>query len=302
MIVSGFVISNLVINKREPYTRYIFRRFWRLYPVHIIGLTVALMLYYVGLPIYGVLDGAAWKYWLIGATMFHGLVPQEILVDGSRPLLQPNWSISVEFQFYLLAPTLIAVLYRPTALKTLASAAAIVSLMVVGIAQSRSFELFGISFTYPHNSHILYAFRYFMIGIASFLVVRQIPQGSHRLELKSATCVGVLLFLLVFICTKSVGIAVWAGFCPFLFVDVSESSISFKAGQMSYSVYLLHMIVVSLLSRFLPFDGWLHFFLLSAASVPLIALVSWHSYRFIEKPMIDFARQVSDHNTGRAAN
>ena len=43
IIISGFVITNLLLEKREPYGRYIYRRFLRLYPVYIICLALGII-------------------------------------------------------------------------------------------------------------------------------------------------------------------------------------------------------------------------------------------------------------------
>jgi len=46
-------------------------------------------------------------------TMLHGAVPDQILPGSSITYLPPAWSISVEWQFYLVAPFLFAFLKRP---------------------------------------------------------------------------------------------------------------------------------------------------------------------------------------------
>lgn len=98
MIISGFVVMGLLEQKRERYGAFIVRRFFRLYPVYIVCLLLALIVRPDRIPMSG-----------IGTTLaIHLAMLQGLFSVGYFPLrnhlLPPSWAISLEWQFYLVAP------------------------------------------------------------------------------------------------------------------------------------------------------------------------------------------------------
>jgi len=101
MIVSGFVITNLLIDKQEPYTPYIVRRFFRLYPAYVVAALIGYLVSGLWVDVVTQVpwhDIAGWKTyaqsiieleeevrenlpWHLAAhaVMLHGLIPVEIL-------------------------------------------------------------------------------------------------------------------------------------------------------------------------------------------------------------------------------
>ncbi len=126
MIISGFVITHLIIQKRESYSIYIFRRFMRIFPLF--ALTCAIGFFCIPLAA-TVSDNVTWgdKIWLgslaqeyytqteyfwpnfwAHLTMLHGAISTKILPAGPYAFNAPAWSLSLEWQFYLVAPAVIA--------------------------------------------------------------------------------------------------------------------------------------------------------------------------------------------------
>ncbi|HTD67568.1 MAG TPA: acyltransferase, partial [Candidatus Limnocylindria bacterium] len=129
IILSGFVIFHL-LSTGEDYRSFIMRRWFRLFPVFAICFLLALTLY-ASLKIN---DETAFgmghtknltPYLIAHATMLHGAVPEQLLPQSARAILVSAWSVSLEWQFYLLAPLLFAFAIRPNWKVTLVFAALI---------------------------------------------------------------------------------------------------------------------------------------------------------------------------------
>jgi peptidoglycan/LPS O-acetylase OafA/YrhL len=111
IILSGFVIAQLLVTKNEPYGLYIFRRFMRLFPAFIVCLAIALLVrpFTFGTAPSELLREASedrYFWWHLGAhaSLIHGLLPTAWLPQSQLAFLPPGWSISLEFQLYLVAP------------------------------------------------------------------------------------------------------------------------------------------------------------------------------------------------------
>ena len=122
IILSGFVIHKLWHDSREPYGIFLARRFLRLWPCYIVCLLGALALRPciamaiaqppLGDPSLRELALVNWQQeqsrlgtnFLVHTTMLHGAVPETWLPGSAIALLGPAWSISLEWQFYLVAP------------------------------------------------------------------------------------------------------------------------------------------------------------------------------------------------------
>ena len=104
IILSGFVIAVLLDARRERYLVYIVRRFFRLAPVYYVLLVYAVAITWAQ----GVHIDRPLEQILVHLTMLHGLIPDEVLKGSPNAFVHPAWSISVEWQFYLIAPWALA--------------------------------------------------------------------------------------------------------------------------------------------------------------------------------------------------
>lgn len=141
VILSGFVVTHLLLSKDEPYKIYIVRRFLRLWPMHMVILILTIVyLFWVmplldlpttGLENFTIAAGLD-EHWpeLIAANiaMLHGLIPEAWIDAGSLAINAPAWSISLEWQFYLLAPWLIIAI-KKISIKWLAMAIVLIVLL-----------------------------------------------------------------------------------------------------------------------------------------------------------------------------
>lgn len=111
IIISGFVITQLLVTKNESYGVFIFRRFMRLFPAFAVCLAIALLVrpFTFGTAPSELMREASenrffWFHLGAHASLIHGLVPTAWLPQSQLAFLPPGWSISLEFQLYLVAP------------------------------------------------------------------------------------------------------------------------------------------------------------------------------------------------------
>jgi peptidoglycan/LPS O-acetylase OafA/YrhL len=320
MMMSGFVITKLLTEKNESYGVFIIRRFLRLFPVFVVATIVAILIH----PIISSVLAASWKsaptnfdpiwqsenkfFWqhiLAHLTMLHGAIPDSILPSSAVALLIPAWSISVEFQYYLVAPMFSFAdrKFGPKGWLALFAGSGLVHHLLEG-ALERSYSVQGV---------ILQFLSLFLIGMISYWIYAEVgeklEEGPGRLLLAGAP--------LVYFATHSIPLTIWiAVFALILGNSESRGVSKIKAllnrpslrflGKISYSTYLIHFpllwlaeAIVLRLAPNISQKGMLISLLLIGA--PLTIVASAFLYRVIEKPAIDFGRRLFE-GTGRAAH
>jgi len=323
MIVSGFVITHLLSTRKERYGYYITRRFFRLYPAFVFASVIG----YFVMGMWSETTAAApWRTavgwdWYNGyvhsitnqtyhntlphliahATMLHSAIPYEILPLAAATFLPAAWSISLEWQFYLVAPLLIHATRNFYAMSA--------SILVFGIgywATSR-----GYLGSYQLNAFLPAAIFYFIVGIASRLNFEKLRQARNPIKL---VAIAVMVVLAV---TSSAPepLVVWFVFYSLMTFLTHESGLSklfnsvFSSdyprflGTISYSLYLLHrpmqvvlgFAAVSLFEMSRP-----AMFFVQILAVLLALPVAYLSFEFIERPGIAFGKLMAERKFKRA--
>ena len=261
IILSGFVITMVLTEKNENLKQFYIRRVFRIYPVYIISLVIAFILF--PWMISDVLKVLPWgdsssyykdliaktettwsKGWLIFCLQFlnvQGLVAHTVIPIASGAILPVAWSISLECQFYAVAPLLIANSKNKHVLRWLLIL--LIGLVSVVLTQ---FNPWGFS-----KAFLLVSFGYFMLGIASYDVYRFLCKNSLSLTIIQIFSILVLIFLLF---GKVWAILIWVFFMLFSFIrqgkieDIIrkfvESRLLVFLGDISYSIYLWHILVL----------------------------------------------------------
>ena len=117
IIISGFVITHLIIEKHETYGVYIFRRFMRIFPLFAVTCVIG---YFFELVLLEASSRLPWRdapwfaahaevvhsqmahFWpnfFAHLTMMHGAISENILPKSAYVFDPPAWSLSLEWHF-----------------------------------------------------------------------------------------------------------------------------------------------------------------------------------------------------------
>ncbi|HKQ83925.1 MAG TPA: acyltransferase [Steroidobacteraceae bacterium] len=308
IILSGFVIAFLRRTSAELYSSYLLRRFLRLFPVYLAVLCVSALLLDVARDTFmqtqhGFMSGrriaiidntqaAFWPHLLAHLTLLHGLVPDRLLLDTAFAFVGQAWSISVEWQFYLVAPLLITWLFSAQRFRSQLGLAVLTVCCIV-LARYLGSGFVG------HYLHL------FTIGIGSFALYEWCSRSQWPLHLVRGA-LAVLLPLLTLASTALVPLVIWvfalhvviAARADTASVEARAATVATSAplrylGRISYCVYLSHMVVLMLGMRALAelhLGATAYALCLLAITIGGTLLVSSALHHSIEQPAIDLGR------------
>ncbi len=315
MILSGFAISFLIHKRHESYGRFMRGRFFRIYPVYVVCLVLGIVAATFLTPF--VLNTAAWRdmtvyfewnrslsisessstglhaFWHL--TLLNGVIPRSVLSDSTGTLLGPAWSISLEWQYYIVAP-LLARLVR--------SGSGLLFLIVIAWLGLRLFQIEN-----PHSAFLLPQLPLFLIGIGSFHLYDQFVISKHRRSSFFAIPVASILALGILAGWHSTALILWALGFGCIFVqgnDLFSQALSMirallchrwlqRLGQISYPVYLVHWpIIIGLLAIILHWNPNITsintLFILIFLGLPTIIFSAFVLHVCIERPMMNLGK------------
>lgn len=298
IILSGFVIARLIDLRREPYGRYILRRACRLFPLYLTVLILSACLLPMilsavtetPLPSPRNADRAAqarialadlWPHMAVHLPLMQGVVPQHLLPQAAYTIVGQAWSVSLEWQFYLIAPLC---LLATRDLRRLAGLGAV--LIALGL-------LSGLGPAFIGQSWPLFA-----VGIGTYLWAR---------DANGKTAVGLSALALITLAYRGpmagVPLTIWGLTCVSALGDDRltwlRRGLSSRwlcwLGDRSYSTYLVHMLPLYLLMfgmNRLGLGAAAQGPVLWVGTVVLSVLASMLCYRFIEQPGIALGRRA----------
>jgi peptidoglycan/LPS O-acetylase OafA/YrhL len=298
IILSGFVIAVLLDGERESYRAYIVRRFFRLAPVYYVVLAYAIVA--------GLIEGMALdrplEQVLVHLTMLHGLVPDEVLKGSANAFVHPAWSISVEWQFYLVAPWLLTVIRR--------SATRALALLLGCLALSAILLKL---YTFPFQATVVMRGGLFGVGIASYYVYRSVVSGGELVPAVAAYLLpaGIAVAWVFHVDPSSVAILWLVIFATVLAHHAGAESFVTRPlrqfltlapvvwlGKVSYCTYLCHMFMITPIANAMsthvaPLGPRVGLVLLFAAAAPAILAVSAALHYLVEKPGMRFGKWLA---------
>src|ERR1700761_4135915 len=322
VILSGFVITHLVLEKKEPYGLYIARRALRIYPVYLLallmGVATTFLIFRTFLTPEGAMDPAAMAtlaypepdvlmydhaalqgssylaHLGLHLALLHGLVSQAFLPHSQLMFLSPAWSLSLEWQFYLVAPFVI----RAAAHRFAAIGVVLVTLLLFILTSMNLFGWWGMPSFLPGAS------LYFAIGIAWRLLV---PGQPFRFSIGPAISLALLAIGFIAIGAWRLPVEIWLVFFAVsrlqgrvaalgqAFRALFESRVIRHLGEASYSTYLVHVPLLQLAMAVA-----VHLALAPATATLFVAVstllstwaVSQLTWRFVELPFIERGKRL----------
>jgi peptidoglycan/LPS O-acetylase OafA/YrhL len=316
MILSGFAISFLLNKRHQSYGQFMLGRFFRIYPVYFVCLLLGFMVALHFTPY--VLHTAQWRgtvyfewnrswssselsetgwqaFWHL--TLLNGLIPRRLLSNATATFLVPAWSISLEWQYYLVAPFLARFVRSGAGLLFLTA------LAWLGLRLAHGW-------TNPHVAFLPAQLPLFLIGIGSYHLYEQFAKLLHRRSSVFAVPVAALLATGILTSWHSTALTLWAlGFgCIFIQGDdpLSRTLSALRAfllyrwlqrlGHISYCVYLVHWpLLIAFLAALLywrPEISSTHALLLMLfLGLPLILFVASILHTWIERPLMTLGKR-----------
>jgi peptidoglycan/LPS O-acetylase OafA/YrhL len=317
IIISGFVITHLLLARREPYLIYIGRRALRLFPAYLVSLALAIVILPSTIEAFHVLpwhdpgqvqhfavqsdqvaQGNTALHVFLHALMLHGAIPNNLLPESEYMFLTPAWSVSLEWQFYLIAPFVVMMLLNERLRHAL-------PVIAIGAFAAYRFGLFG-QFYLP--SFLPGAIGYFMLGIGTRMAVDKLPAANRYPLALVSGC------LIVALGSPSLApVAAWIALMSYAMLDaqalarpdfttrllraVLDHPVVIAAGIRSYSVYIFHWVVLSSMLCITTSGGfagtpWAQFGLIMFGTFLLTIVGAECLYRMVEKPAIELGKKL----------
>lgn len=266
IILSGFAISYLLASRPQPYRAYLTARFFRIYPVYLVCLllalgTVFITPYVLSLPTW---HDNIYLSWVVGhayntqmnvgthlfmhATLLHGLPTRELLPDSASAILGPAWSITLEWQYYLVAPLIARGVKSTTGILVLCAIA------WLGLR-------FGSRWENGHLAFLPGQLPLFLIGIASYHLYAWFRSVQMECTHTKNVLVAVFLGSAIVLHWHRTAIVIWAVVFGCILASGPDRLTRIlsvvrrflllswlqKLGQVSYSLYLLHFPLIIVL-------------------------------------------------------
>lgn len=290
--------------EHHPYLNFFLRRFFRIAPMFYIAIIVYTLLFGLDEHHFSP-SGIKWWHVLLTALFLHGWLPETI-----NSVVPGGWSIAVEMTFYLTVPYLFLKL---TSIKTTLWA------LFCSIIFAKLTSYFTVNLFYDdYPSYLLKSFVFFWLpsqapiflsGILAFHIIKLNPTDRYNLA-GPLLCLSFLFFIgLMEIDTyKNILSQHFLYGLVFLLLTLSlhfskhpfiVNKITTYIGNLSYSIYLTHLLIIELLKRFfvdfkllfsLPDD--LLLFIGFITTVILSCLLSQLTYRLIELPGIELGKRL----------
>jgi len=295
-VISGFLITYLLLEEKQQTTdisipKFYFRRILRIWPLYYAFIAICILVLYLFGQETSIINGRLWFYILLMAN-----VPFASHVG--LPLIVHLWSIGVEEQFYLFWPWVVK--HSERLLRY-----AIIICIVMVIAKYTTYCV---------------SICKFGIGGGKYLIYRLL--SVTRFQCMMVGAIGAILFnrqskFIMFFCKKYIQILLWIFLIAFPFYSKCMPSVTIDEfiaivslglivgqvssrgvinlenrvcdfiGKISYGIYVIHPLLLFLLSKLwksldFQWPALLQCVAIFTLSISLTVLVAFLSYRYFE--------------------
>lgn len=286
MTLSGYIFAKLTNGKRIIYSRFLYNRFLRLFPLLFLIICIAAIQNHLN-------SGSSLDFF---KTIMDGVIYPTLPYGG--------WSITVEFHFYILLPILLALMYRNkysllfvilffvglryVLFRHYLDAQSFTYLTIIGRMDQFVFGIFMYALRDKLTGKWMLALTIFLIFSVFYWWFDQVGGVYRRTQFLFPAWIWIVLPTI-------------EGFAYGLLISWYDGSYKPRPiglskfigliGELSYSIYMLHFLFVFRMAQFVH-ENVIHisnFYLALPASIMcfLISLpVSYFSYLFIEKPFL----------------
>ncbi|MDK8189273.1 acyltransferase [Paenibacillus sp. UMB7766-LJ446] len=318
MLVTGFLMTYHYIlrEQKEPFLeaptgiKFILRRLFRLYPVYFIAIIAAFFLvenmYLLRKEILEFFTGSSITVFgaeskletptLIGMFshlfFLHGLIPHQ-----DSTILSVAWSLSLEMQFYIIFPIIFAILFR----KQTGLRFSIITLFSVALSV--------LSLNYLKSYFDMPAALFFRMPV--FILGMMVAAAAlKKIKWRFVTLNGLIILAmedkLTIILTVGLIFLMFYENLKYILPRSIYSIISFFAGllsnklskfgaDISYSLYLIHMIIMPFIIKFFINFNYSKLLTAGLSFVSLLAItitLSYILYLYVEKPFIVMGKRL----------
>ena len=297
-VISGFLITGIIHNSLNDnnfsFVDFYNRRLWRLQPVLvclIVFSTALTLLLFLPDDLIQFSRSARKTSLFISNLFFNKTTTGYFSPDAHQLPLLHTWSLSIEWQCYLILPLLMYGLYRVLNAKNVRRVLFISILLCLWVAINNSN-------TAPAETYYQFTSRMFEFLIGSCIALLPVPRAQLPKYIVNGVCILALVSIFyiaslpkilggypneyAFIVCLATGLLIAAGtFYPTQFVTriLSLKPLVF-IGVLSYSLYIWHWVLFALI-RYQSISETPAVLSLTYALTFILAYLSW---RFIEKP------------------
>src|SRR5271166_1510136 len=290
-LISGFLITTLLFREEKAKKRidllaFYIRRFFRIVPLYALILSV-----YIIRAAFNPRQWAMMRHWLVYyLTMSVDILSAHIDVHGdfigaNKPPFGATWSLGVEEKFYVIWPLLFFVLlpkkYRALAIPVLMAATA---LLPFRLFRSYVGLLIGCLLAILIANPRAERFTKFLSRIPAAAVVGMVILGFYLVDRK-------MEFVFLFSVIGAVLIAHLVLTDSWL-TNLLSTRPFVWVGQRSYSMYLIHMMVIDAVEYFLPHKTVFGSILVTVCAIASTALGAAVLYKFVEEPARQFGKRL----------
>jgi peptidoglycan/LPS O-acetylase OafA/YrhL len=320
MMISGFLMMYTVdrshinesFHEKRNWIKFYLRRFFRISPAYYLSLVIAFSMSPLYQASYQELDLLNHRrHGLVGAADFgisnfiyhityvFGLIPRKV----SSTFL-PDWSLSLEMQFYLIFPFIFLFFKKKMSILKLI----IVTIVFIAISYFlKHIFIKGFPIQSLSLSFILYQLPFFMIGVLIYFST-QTPSLKNKITSLTLAVILCIYSILTKYGYDSIYLLLASTLLAFTTVNhpiagkikyILDNKFIDLLSDLSFSVYLLHGFFLAILGSFierelfpLGYSPNQCVILIILCVVPLVYFFAFLSYRFIEIPGIKLGKEI----------